>query len=315
MARRRAAAIAAPARVPSGIPSRILAGFLILVVLCIIVMAGAAGFFTIHILTEHNDSENVAPASFLLTNYESLSFVDRSGGEHEGWLLHGLKGAPVIILCPAYDSNRSELLSLGAVLQENHFNVYAFNFYGPKTGHSSSNLGGQEVDDLQAAMQTVTKQPDINPHRVGLFGATTGGYAVLATALQSPLVKAFVVDSVYEQPVQMFDAELDQLLGGPGGAFRSLAEMEFRLMSRGPTTPLIRENLSRLQNVPKLFIYGGDTPLLASITQDLYNHAPQPKRLLFVEHSYTAQSSGTEKKEYENQVLTFFLQSLPLRAD
>lgn len=314
MARRRAAAIAAPARAPSGIASRILGGFLIVVLLCILVLAGAAGFFTFRIVTERNESENVTPASFLMTNYESLSFMDRDGGEHEGWLLHGLKGAPVIILCPAYDSNRSELLSLGAVLQENHFNVYAFNFSGPKTKHSFSDLGEQQVDDLQAAIQTVTKQKDVNPHRVGLYGATTGGYAVLVAAQRSPLVKAFVVDSIYEKPVEMFDAQLDQLLGGPSGAFRSLAEFEFRV-SLGKKPPPIREDLAKLKNVPKLFISGQDAPLLASITEDLYGFAPQPKRLWVLQRGYTGQASGTEKKEYENQVLTFFLQSLPLRAD
>jgi hypothetical protein len=315
MARRRPAAIAAPARAPSGISSRILAGILILALLCIIVLAGAAGFFTFRIVTEHNDAENVTPASFLLINYESLSFVDRSGGEHEGWLLRGLKGAPAIILCPAYDSNRSELLSLGTVLQENHFNVYAFSFHGPKTKQSISDLGVQQADDLQAAIQMLTKQRDINPHRLGLYGATTGGYAVLTTAFQSPLVKAFVVDSIYERPAQMFDAQLDQLLGGPSGAFRTMADVEFRLMNWGSKTPPIRENLAKLQNIPKFFISSRDSPLLAKITEDLYALAPQPKRLWILEHSYTAQASGTDKKEYENEVLTFFSQSLPLRAD
>lgn len=282
---------------------------------CIIVLTGAAGFFTFRILTEHNDAENVTPASFLLTNYESLSFVDGKGGEHEGWLLRGLKGAPVIILCPAYDSNRSELLSLGTVLQENHFNVYAFNFHGPKTKQSISDLGLEQAGDLQAAIQMLTKQRDINPHRLGLYGVTTGGYAVLFTAFQSPLVKAFVVDSIYERPAQMFDAQIDQLLGGPSGAFRTLADVEFRLVNLGSKTPPVREELVKLQGVPKMFISGRDAPELASITEGLYGLAPQPKRLWVLEHSYTAQASGTDKKEYENQVLGFFQQNLPLRAD
>ena len=50
--------------------------------------------------------------------------------------------------------------------------------------------------------------------------------------------------------------------------------------------------------------------MTSSVTRTL-----RPKRLLIQEHSQTAQASGAEKKEYENQVLSFFLQSLPLRAD
>ena len=282
--------------------------------LCILVVAGAASFFTFRVVTERNETENVTPASFLLINYESLSFVDRGGGEHEGWLLHGLKGAPAIVLCPAYDSNRSELLPLAAILQANGFNVYAFNFTGPKTRHSVSDLGSQQVEDLDAAIQTLTKQHDINPHRVGLYGATTGAYAALVTAERNPLVKAIVIDSVYERPVEMFDAQLDQLLGGTTGAFRTIAELEFRLtLARKP--PPISEDLSKLQNVPKFFISARDRPLLAGITEKLYGLTPQPKRLWVLERAYTGQSSGPEKKDYENEILTFFQQSMHPRAD
>jgi esterase/lipase len=315
MARRRAVANAAPSRIRSVLSPRVLAGALILVLICFIVLGGAAGFFTFRIIMEHNDTENLTPASFLLSSFESLSFTDRGGGEHEGWLFRGLKGAPVIILCPGYDSNRSELLSLGAVLQENHFNVYIFNFRGPKTKHTFSNLGVQQADDLQAAIPVITKQAGVNPHRLGVFGSTTGGYAALVAAESNPMIKAFAVDSVYERPDQMFDTELDRLLGGPSSLFRILAETEFHLLDFRTKLPPVRENLSKLQNLPKLFISGRDTPMLASITEDLYNFAPDPKRLLVLEHSQTSQTSGAEKKEYENQILSFFLQNLPLRMD
>ena len=79
--------------------------------------------------------------------------------------------------------------------------------------------------------------------------------------------------------------------------------------------PLIRQNLAKLQDTPKLFIAAGDTPTLAQATQSLYGLAPEPKRMLVLEHSQSALASGAEMKEYENQILTFFLQNLPLRAD
>ena len=127
MARRRAVVIPAPPRVSSGLLRRVVAGVVILALSFLIVLVGAAGFLTFRIVTQQSDAENVSPGSFLLTNFENLSFIDRHGGEHDGWLLRGLKGAPVIVLCPGYDSNRSDLLSLGAALQENHFNIYIFN--------------------------------------------------------------------------------------------------------------------------------------------------------------------------------------------
>lgn len=315
MARRRTAAAAAPSRFPSELLLRVLRFTLILVGVLVIVLASAGGFLTYRILTARNDTEAVSPASYLLSNYDNMSFTDRQNGEHEGWLLLGLKGAPVIFLCHGYESNRSEMLSLGTILRENHFNVYVFNFYGSKSKTSYSNLGVWEAEVLLSAIEKVIQYPGVNPRRVGLYGTTTGGYAALVAAQKSPLVKALAMDTIYDNPNRMFEAQLDQLLGGSSPFFQIIAGTEFRLFNLRTKEPRVRQDLQKLENMPKLFISGRDTPSLAAITEDLYNHAPQPKRLLVMEHSQPALASGAEKKEYENQVLTFFLQNLPLRAD
>lgn len=290
-------------------------GVLTLVGAILIVLAGVGGFFTFRIVTQYNDTESVNPTTFIDTNFESLPFTNSSSGEHEGWLLRGLKGAPAIILCPGYDSNRADLLSLGVVLQENHFNVYAFNFHGAGTRGTISNLGVDQARDVQSAIDMITKDAGINPHRVGLFGSTTGGYAALVAAQENTAVKALAVDSIYERPMQMFDAQLDQLMGGPSTLLRTLAEKEFQLLNWRTKNPPVRENLSKLANIPKLFIAGEDTPSLASITKDLYNAAPNPKQMRILENSRSGDAGATERKEYENQILSFFLQNLPLRAD
>ncbi len=227
----------------------------------------------------------------------------------------GLRGAPIIIACPGYNSNRSELLSLGAVLRQNHFNVYLYNPQGPNAKQRYSDLGIRQADDLLAAIEKLVKLPGINPHRVGLFGVTTGGYAALVAAAQSPLVKALVVDTGYENPEQMLDAQVDELLGGSSPIFRVMPRTVFRLLTWKSNKPPVRADLAKLANMPKLFIKGRDSRLLAAATEDLYAAAPQPKRLLVMDESYTGLASGSVKKEYENQVLTFFLQNLPLRAD
>lgn len=315
MAPRRVVAVAAPSRFPSGFAFKLIRGAVLLTFFLMLVLGGAAGVLTYLVMTAHNDMEAVTPSSYLLSNYISLNFKDRAGGEHEGWLLLGLKGAPVIFLCHGYNSNRSDLLSLGTILQENHFNAYLFNFFGPKAKEGYSDMGVRQAQDLMAAIETVTKQPGVNPNRVGLFGTTLGAYASLVVAQQNPKVRALVVDSVYETPDQMFDTQIDRLLGGSSPFFHFVAEAEFHVLTWGAKPYPVRENLSNLTKLPKLFISGQDTPALAQFTEALYNQAPQPKRLLVLEHSQTALASGAEKKEYESQVLNFFLQNLSLRAD
>ncbi len=270
---------------------------------------------TYYVTTANSSQEAVNPQSYLLNSYISLSFTDRSGGEHEGWLLLGLRGAPVIILCHGYDSNRSDLLSLGSILRENHFNVYLFNFHGPKAKESISNLGPRQASDLMAAIATVTHQPDVNPNRVGLYGTSVGGYASLVAAELNSKVKALVVDTTYSTPEGMFDCQIERLLGGSSGLFHVLTDAEFHLASIGGESYAMPDNLPKLANLPKLFVSGRDNPPLAAMTETLYDQAPQPKQLLVMEHSGSGLASEAEKKEYENQILNFFLQKLSLRAD
>ena len=293
---------------------RILLGIAVLLGVIFVVLAGVGAGLTYFVTTATSSVESVNPQTYLLNSYIPLSFTDRSGGEHEGWLLLGLRGAPVIILCPGYDSNRSDLLSLGSILRDNHFNVYIFNFHGPKAKEAFSNLGSRQASDLMSAITTVTKQPDVNPNRVGVYGTSMGGYAALVAAEMNPKVKAIVVDTTYSTPVRMFDTQIEHLMGGSSGIFRFITEAEFRIASIGGGSYDMPAGLPKLADVPKLFISGRDNPALAAMTEALYNQAPDPKKLLVMEHSETSQAVQAEKREYEDQVLNFFLEKLSLRS-
>lgn len=315
MARRRVFPAAGPSRNWGEFVVRLVLGVVILVGAIILALAGVGAGLTYYVTTASNPQEAVNPQSYLLNSYIPLNFTDHAGGEHDGWLLLGLRGAPAIILCHGYNSNRSDLLSLGTILRENHFNVYLFNFHGPKAKERFSNLGARQASDLTAAIETVTKQPDVNPNRVGLFGTSVGGYAALVAAELDPKVKALVVDTTYSTPEAMFDSQMNRLLGGSSGLFRSLTEAEFHLASMGRGSYVMPANLPKLTGVPQLYVSGADDPPLATMTEALYNHAPQPKQLLMMEHSVSGMASEAERKEFSNQVLNFFLQNLSLRAD
>jgi esterase/lipase len=315
MARRRVLAGSGQSRLTGAFSLRLVLGLLLLLVVILLALAGVGVGLTYYVITTVNSQESVTPQTYLLSTVISLNFTDRSGGEHEGWLLFGLRGAPAIILCPGYDSNRSDLLSLGSMLRDNHFNVYIFNFHGPKAKEPRSNLGPRQASDLMAAIDTVTKQPDVNPNRVGVFGTSVGGYAALVAAELNPKVKALAVDTTYPTPEVMFDSQVDRLLGGSSRFFHILTEAEFHLATLGGESYAMPANLSKLAKTPKLFISGRDNRSLAAATEELYNQAPEPKQLLVMEHSASSLATESEKREFEDQVLNFFQQKLSLRAN
>ena len=281
----------------------------------LLVLVGAGAFLTYRITAAQDGVESVTPASYLLSSYENVNFTDTSGKEHPGWLLTGIRGAPVIILCHGYGANRSALLSLGTVLQSNHFNVYLFNFDDSGSGGYLSNLGPREASILAAAISRVRKLQGVDPRHVGVFGNSLGAYAALAAGEHDPAVVAMAMDDVYSRPVQLFDVHLDRLLGGAGWLFRLISHAEFHLLNVGTRVPDIQSGLSRLAGKPKLFLASDDAPMLEKSTRQLYQDAPQPKRLVILPHSQADAVSGPERKEYEDQVLNFFLQNLPLRIE
>jgi hypothetical protein len=313
MARRRT--MEGPPAYSAGAISKPLITLAILALVALVALLGASSFLTYRVVTTRNSVENITPASYLLSNFEPVNFTDHFGGEHEGWLLLGLKGAPVIVLCHGYDSNRSEVLPLGTLLRDNHFNVYLFNFQGSKVGKRFSNLGTREADDLGAALETITEHKAVNPQRVGVYGVNSGGYAALVAAERSPLVKALVVDTIYDNPDQMLEFQIDQLLGGASSVFHFLARTEFHLLAGGGRPPRLREDLHKLGGMPKFFISSRDVPVLARVTESLYSQASPPKRLLVIEHSQSGSASSEAEVERNNQILGYFLQNLPLRAD
>lgn len=294
---------------------RFLWGTLIVAAAILVVLIGAGAFVTYRITTAQDNTENVTPSSYLLSSYENVNFADREGGNHQGWLLLGLRGAPVIILCHGYNANRSSLLALGTVLQANHYNVYLFNFEASPPTRRFSNLGVYESSVLAAAIARVRKIPGVDPNHFGLYGDSLGAYAALAVAEHDPEVDVLALDDVYRQPGQLFDIQLDRLLGGAGQLFSLITDAEFHLLTIGTHFPDVGADLSRLGGKPKLFLASDERAALQRTTRQLYQAAPQPKRLVILPHVPADVVSGPERKEYENQILNFFLHNLPLRSN
>lgn len=292
-----------------------IAGALIVFAAIVVVLLGAGAFLTYRITTAHDGVENVTPASYLLSSYENVNFKDADGAEHQGWLLIGLRGAPAIILCHGYDSNRSALLSLGTVLQANHFNVYIFNFESSSGGRSVSNLGVHEASVLSAAISMVRKLQGVDPRQVGIYGNSLGAYAALAVTERDPVVGALAVDNVYSRPAELFEVRLDKLVGGTGWLFRMISRAEFHIFTMGTARPALQSGLSRLGGKPKLFLASDGEPTLENATRQLYQAAPYPKRLVVLPHTQADVVSGPERKQYEDQILNFFLHNLPLRSE
>jgi pimeloyl-ACP methyl ester carboxylesterase len=260
--------------------------------------------------------ETVNPANFLMLGYKEIDFFP-SGKTLTGWFIPGVRNSPTIILCHGYKSNRSELLTLAATLQENGYNLFLYD----SRGHGGNpfkmtTLGFQESGDLLAALRTLSSQPGVNSKRVGVWGVGMGAYVALVAAIHSEQIKAIVVDSTFESPFNYMSLQTQMISGIDSKMLKGLASFGLWLINL-PTTfrekrPLLG-SLESLGGKPKLFICNEQDQELNLQTHRVFEGSPFPKEIKTLKVSGTTLLYGAERKSYEILVLDFFQKNLPIR--
>ncbi len=258
-----------------------------------------------------NTTSGLDPAG-VMGNPEAVSFTVPGGSKHEGWLFPGLRGAPTIIACHAYQSSRAELLTMVAALQEHQYNVLVFDFSGHGSSGSLTTLGHREAKELLAAIEDLAQRDDVDRERFGVWGANLGGYAAVAAASADSRIKAFAVESVYDRPDDM----LRLLISRSGLAnlpmVERFARWEYSLLNFGSrNNPPLSQLLPQMKTTSKLFIQARDNTELAESTLQLFLRSPEPKQQAIIQKSNYGAMMENERSEYESKVVNFFLQNLP----
>jgi pimeloyl-ACP methyl ester carboxylesterase len=258
------------------------------------------------------------PASFdlsvMMGHPATFSFSIPSGPDREGWLFPGLRGAPAIVVCHGYQSQRADVLTLVTALQDHQFNVFLFDFAGHGTSVGTTTLGYEETDELRAAVKALAGRDDVDPRRFGLWGVDMGGYAALAVAETDKRIAALAVDDAYDDPRDMLRIEVQKSgLNSLPGVLK-LTDFGFRMKNYSHRDdPPLSTRIGSTQGIPKLFIQSDDRPALAQDTLHLFAAAPEPKQTVRDQVSYRDMSDD-DRKNYESQIVNFFLQSLPPAA-
>jgi pimeloyl-ACP methyl ester carboxylesterase len=297
-------------RSPSTRLSKVLSGLFALLLFAVISVSTISGFLLYEILRPAR-----TPASFdlsvMMGHPTTFSFTAPGGESREGWLFPGLRGSPTVVVCHGYQSQRADVLTLVTALQDHQFNVFLFDFSGHGTSMGRTTLGYQETGELSAAVQALSARDDVDARRFGLWGVDMGGYAALKVTETDPRIAALVVDDAYGDPRDMLRIEVTKsgLASLPGVlrvtdfGFRSL---NYSYWKAPPASAL----LGKTQGIPKLFVESDDRPALADETLRLFTKAPDPKQGLRERLSYRDMSDD-DRKNYESQIVNFFLQSIP----
>lgn len=301
-------------RYPTTGRGKIIVTTLATLVFLFLILVAVGGFLLERVLTPPHAGETLDPTR-LIGATQAISFETPDGVSHNAWFFPGVRRGPVIIALHGYRSSRSEVLTLASSLQEHRYNVVAFNFAGHGESPSKrTKLGFVEAEELRAAIQMLSRRTDINSQRIGLWGHSLGAYAALSVAVETPAVKALVLDSAYVYPADLLGIELRRIGAHWVPVLRSITRLEFWLYTFAYRSQRPEEQLDRLAGIPKLFFSGSDQPILERLTRELFDRVPGPKEQVTLSRTALAMLAEEERTAYENQVVSFFLTHLPPTA-
>jgi uncharacterized protein len=285
--------------------------FLALVLFALLAAVAISGYVVYRMMAPPHSHSEINLQNFP-GHPEKLNFSVSGEGPRDGWFFPGLKTAPTIILCPGYESSRGELLTLASALQDQQYNVLAFDFSGHGSAGGRTTLGLQEVAELRAAMNAVANRGDVDVKRFGLWGVNMGAYVALAEAESDPRVRAIAAESPYNQPKDMVALQLVRTGLGSVPLVTRMSQMIFGWANSklGKTLP-VNAQIGKLSGVAQLYLQAPDEPALAASTSELFRLSSPPHELAVLPHGNYGGMLDDEKRSYENRIVSFFLVNLP----
>lgn len=288
-----------------------LVSFIVALALFALVALSAISGFLVYQIVHPPRSSPSFDLSVMMGRPTTVSFPVENGAMRDGWFFPGLRGAPTILVCHGYASQRTDALTLVTTLQDHQYNVFVFDFSGHGASPGATTLGYKEAGELESAIRTLAMRDDVDPKHFGLWGTDMGAYAALEVAEEDSRVGAFALADVYNDPQDMLRLQVRQtgltaipyVLNASDFIFR-MTDYSYRL------TPPASANIGRTHGIPKLFITSADQPDLADDTTQLFTEAPDPKQILHDQTRYRDMSDD-DRKNYENAIVNFFLQNLP----
>jgi pimeloyl-ACP methyl ester carboxylesterase len=244
---------------------------------------------------------------------QPLNFTVNGEGPRDAWFFPGLKSAPTIVLCPAYESSRGELVTLASALQDQQYNVLVFDFSAHGSSGGRSTLGFQEVAELRAAMNAVANRGDVDVNRFGLWGVNLGAYVALSEATNDRRVRAIAAESPYDRPSVMVAVQVSRSGLGRLPLITKFSQLIFRWLNpQFRNVPPLNTRIAKLSGVAQLYLESPDEPMLAASTSELFRVSSSPHELVVLQHGNYAGMLDDEKRNYENRIVSFFLVNLPL---
>ena len=258
---------------------------------------------------------------------EPFAVQTRDGITLRGCLYRHTEQTPrgLIVFCPEFASNHRSAMLYCSALSRAGFHVLTFDF---RNHGDSDSMPGYvplhwlthfEVLDLNAVIDHVYSQPDLNELPLGLFGISRGGGAALYVAAHRPEVLQVATEGAFgTEMLMMAHAQHFVSIAAPELLAKLFPEWHIRVTitlarwisqrRRHCRFAMLERVLPQLAGKPALVIAGlRDTYVLPEVAREITRLIGQPDALWTVAKAKHNLARSVNPDEYDRRLVEFFL--------
>jgi pimeloyl-ACP methyl ester carboxylesterase len=287
-------------------------GIFLLTLLILVVGAGSMVAYQIHGVTHPVRVHNAVNPADLLLRADSVEFQSTDGLRLSGWLIHGERDAPAIVLCHDLGESKGTFLDASVALQRAGYNLLLLDFRGHgESGGDGSTLGTDERYDVLGAIDFLRTRRDLSSDRMGIWGVGMGAYAGLLAAAERKEVVALALDSLYPDVTGYLDEVLFKGLPASTSRFTGYASVFYApyfqwKIARGAAA----NTLPLLADRNFLFVISSSLPASVEAVKALYASFPEgglaDKNLLELQGSGLSGLYDEDRRKYAEAITGFF---------
>ena len=254
------------------------------------------------------------PTDYGIADWEDVTFTTSDDVRLVGWFLPAdeasvqYKDGAAVIFVHGIAGKRDDFLEVGSILVENGYGVLLFDLRNHgESGGDVTTMGLNEVRDVQAAFAFLTQHPEVDPQRIGIYGASMGGATAIRAMARIPEAKVLIADAAYESFQIVLESGVHDFTRITASPFSDL--IMWFMADKGdfdPTQVRPIDDIGQISPRPILIIHGTRDPLIGvEHAHHLFEAAGEPKELYLVEGGGHGGLIRIEREEYIERILGF----------
>ncbi|MBS2032791.1 MAG: alpha/beta fold hydrolase [Deltaproteobacteria bacterium] len=231
------------------------------------------------------------------------------GDTLRGWFVPPRNGAAVIFLHGS-GADRTQLLPEAELLATHGFGVLVYDSPGHGESAGVPTWDAPERAALDAALDALSAEPLVDPHKIGVFGFSAGSTVATQVAAGDTRVRALVLAGTYAEP-----AELTRYQNRRWGVLSELPALWADAWAGSALETLRpRDVIAFLSPRPLLVLCGeNDQVVPREQTERLFDAAREPKTLIVVPDAGHGDFLQAQPALVGPALLDFFTRNLEVR--